>query len=379
MQAKLNPLISVIVPSYNHAQYLPERLMSIKNQSHSNIEIILLDDASKDNSAKILREFQITERRVSCVDINQHNSGSVNQQWLKGLRHAKGEFIWIAESDDVASPDFLTTLYQQFANVSELGLAYCDSMVVDEKGNSVESYDYQFKYFKNIWDKSFVIDGKTLIRDYLIFRNVIPNVSAVLFRKTYLQQALQANRFVYLGDWVCYVKLAHKGKVAFVKEELNQFRKHTNTTRWHNKKSYIRAMKEKLALLRIIKNQQISESAKNISLALVHLFSNRHKYKRVFHLLNILQESNLVRENVAFYGFNDICDILVTELKGKYSINCIFDKKKAGYFCKGIPIVKLTKETLNKINVIVICSLQYSKNMEVELNELNYSGLRLFI
>jgi hypothetical protein len=157
-----------------------------------------------------------------------------------------------------------------------------------------------------------------LIQNYLIFRNFIPNVSAVLFKKTYLQQALQANRFVYLNDWVCYVKLALKGKIAFVKEKLNQFRKHTNIMRWHNKKSHIREMKEKLALLRIIKKQQIADSAKNIFLALVHLFSNRRKYKRVFRLLNTLQESNLVGEHVAFYGFNDICDILITELKGKY-------------------------------------------------------------
>ena len=77
----------------------------------------------------------------------------------------------------------VTRLYQQFTNVPDIGLAYCDSQVIDEKGDPVESYDYRFKYFKNIWDKSFVADGKSLIRDYLIFRNVIPNVSAVLFKK----------------------------------------------------------------------------------------------------------------------------------------------------------------------------------------------------
>jgi glycosyltransferase involved in cell wall biosynthesis len=379
MQAKLNPLISVIVPSYNHAQYLPERLLSIKNQSYSNIDIILLDDASKDNSAKILREFQITERRVSCVDINQHNSGSVNQQWLKGLRHAKGEFIWIAESDDVASPDFLTTLYQQFANVPELGLAYCDSLVVDEKGNPVESYDYRFKYFKNIWDKPFVADGKSLIRDYLIFRNVIPNVSAVLFKKNQLERALQQHDFVYLGDWICYIKLALNAKVAFVKQELNFFRKHINTTRWHDKRTYNLAVKEKIALLRMIKYSGMSGTAENITLSLSHLYSNRHKYKRVFTLLNVLSKADMTNKNIALYGYNDICDILVTEFNDKSKLKLIFDKNKVGLNCQGIPVVKLSQENLSSINVIVICSLEHANSMEVELGKLNYSGLTLII
>tara|TARA_R110000868_G_scaffold162205_6_gene393245 strand:- start:1946 stop:3085 length:1140 start_codon:yes stop_codon:yes gene_type:complete len=379
MQTKLNPQISVIVPSYNHAQYLPERLMSIKNQSYSNIEIILLDDASKDSSAKILREFQVTEPRVSCVDINQHNSGSVNQQWLKGLRHAKGEFIWIAESDDVASPDFLTRLYQQFTNVPDLGLAYCDSQVIDEKGDPVESYDYRFKYFKNIWDKSFVADGKSLIRDYLIFRNVIPNVSAVLFKKAQLERALQQHDFVYLGDWICYINLALNAKVAFVKQELNFFRKHINTTRWHDKSSYNRAVKEKIALLRMIKKSEISGIDENITLSLSHLYSNRHKYKRVFRLLNVLAKSDMANKNIALYGYNDICDILVTEYSKKSKIILIFDKNKVGLNCQGIPVVKLNQENLSLINVIVICSLEHANSMELELGKLNFSGLTLFI
>ena len=100
------PLVSVIIPNYNHAPYLDERIRSIAGQSFQDFEIILLDDCSTDQSISILNKWA-KHPKISHFIVNKQNSGSTFLQWEKGFSLAKGKYIWIAESDDVAHPDFL--------------------------------------------------------------------------------------------------------------------------------------------------------------------------------------------------------------------------------------------------------------------------------
>ncbi|MDE6180708.1 MAG: glycosyltransferase, partial [Phocaeicola sp.] len=100
------PTISVIVPNYNYACYLKERINSILQQTYTDYELILLDDASTDGSVKILEEYR-TNPHVSHIVINKENTRSPFIQWMKGIRLARGKYIWIAEADDSAKPDFL--------------------------------------------------------------------------------------------------------------------------------------------------------------------------------------------------------------------------------------------------------------------------------
>lgn len=101
------PLVSVIVPNYNHASFLVERLESIYNQTYKNIEVILLDDCSTDNSREILSYYAKKYAHKTITLFNDVNSQRVFRQWNKGLNVAKGELIWIAESDDYCELDFL--------------------------------------------------------------------------------------------------------------------------------------------------------------------------------------------------------------------------------------------------------------------------------
>jgi len=366
-----SPLVTVIVPSFNHASFLEERLRSISAQSYQSIEIILLDDASQDHSAQILRRYQIEEPRVILLDINEENSGSTNKQWIKGLKHAKGEFVWIAESDDVAEHTFLEILVKQFS-IYDAGLVYCNSSMIDEAGNIIGEYNYKSKYYKNIWDQSFIKEGKELIRDYFIFANIIPNVSAVLFKTKHLQRSLHNSELKYCGDWACYLNLALCSDIVFIHQKLNLFRQHTNTTRWHSVKSYSRELKEKISLLRFIKNSGLENINGNLSLALSHLFSNRRKYKRISKVLETLSKESF--GETALYGCNDIANIIVTELQHKLRILTIFDKHRIGSFCQGIPVRELSKANLSNISTIVVCSLSHKETMVSELTHLHYKG-----
>ncbi|MEG1485647.1 MAG: glycosyltransferase family 2 protein, partial [Bacteroidales bacterium] len=118
--------VSIIIPSYNHALYLQERIESILNQSFQNFEMIILDDKSPDDSHKIIKKYENHPKVSHCI-INKKNSGSTFSQWNKGLELAKGELIWIAESDDIADHEFLATLVPQFEKNPQLVLAYSQS------------------------------------------------------------------------------------------------------------------------------------------------------------------------------------------------------------------------------------------------------------
>ena len=97
----MKPSVSVIIPNYNHARYLRERIDSVLNQRFQDYEIILLDDNSTDESPTIIQSYA-SAPHVTHIEINEQNSGSPFAQWDKGISLAAGEFIWIAESDDVA-------------------------------------------------------------------------------------------------------------------------------------------------------------------------------------------------------------------------------------------------------------------------------------
>src|SRR6185312_2167115 len=120
------PIVSVIVPNYNHAKFLDQRIDSIINQTYQQFELIILDDCSTDNSREIIEQYRM-HPKVSKIVFNEVNSGSPFEQWEKGIGLATGEYIWIAESDDYADERFIESLMALIKIEPETGLAYCGS------------------------------------------------------------------------------------------------------------------------------------------------------------------------------------------------------------------------------------------------------------
>ena len=132
-----NPVVSVIVPNYNHSAFLKERLDSILLQTYQYFEIIILDDCSTDNSVQIIENYRLN-KHVTHVVLNEKNSGSTFLQWDKGIELAQGKYIWIAESDDVAHPCFLNTLVCQLEKYPEAAFAFSHSLLIDDNGKIYE-------------------------------------------------------------------------------------------------------------------------------------------------------------------------------------------------------------------------------------------------
>ncbi|MEQ6001674.1 glycosyltransferase family 2 protein, partial [Bacillus amyloliquefaciens] len=179
--------ISVIVPNYNYEKYLPERVKSILNQTYPLYELIFLDDASTDNSVSIFEKLLSNENKhhlkVQQI-INDKNSGSVFKQWIKGVSAATGDYIWIAEADDLCDQTFLEEVIQGFHIDSDVALSYTQSKQIDEQGNILANHylDYTNDIDKEKWQSSYVRKGIDEIQDTLLIKNTIPNVSSLVFK-----------------------------------------------------------------------------------------------------------------------------------------------------------------------------------------------------
>lgn len=224
-----SPLISIILPNYNHAEFLEQRLVSIFNQTYLNFEVILLDDFSTDNSRELLLKFSNNSKTSHCI-FNETNSGSTFKQWDKGIFLAKGDYIWIAESDDYCDENFLESLMAPFIQDPQVVLSYCQSHRVDSKNKIAGNWITHTAHFnEQPFSKNFIVNGNKFIEDYLIHKNVIPNVSAVLFKKEELMKICPLNFQPYMrynADWYYYIQLICNAKVAFVAKSLNYFRYH---------------------------------------------------------------------------------------------------------------------------------------------------------
>ncbi|MFD1466660.1 glycosyltransferase family 2 protein [Hymenobacter caeli] len=226
------PKVSVIIPNYNHAKYLVQRIESVLTQTLRDTEVVILDDCSPDNSREIIERYAQQDNRIRVV-YNEQNSGNTFKQWNKGIGEATGEYVWIAESDDYADTNFLAVLVARLDADSAVGVAYCDSWLTDE-ANAVNLVDrgYLHRVDPARWAHSFTCDGMELIRHYMSFVNVIPNASAVVLRRSLLAEiGAAATDYKLAGDWLYWGRILSVTKVAYVAERLNYFRQHTNNVR----------------------------------------------------------------------------------------------------------------------------------------------------
>ena len=229
--ARKKPAVSIIVPNYNHGKYLPKRLQSIFNQTFKDFEVILLDDASTDNSIDVLMDYQ--NRNDVRLIRNEANTGSPCSQWLKGIDLAAADIIWIAESDDVCEPEFLAALMPAFRNPS-VRLAYSDSFVIDENDKITGDYvgcEYLTSLSATKWKKNYLIDANDEINDGLGVKNTILNISAAIFRKPELSDELRKRlaSMRIAGDWYFIANAIYKGKIQFEARKLNYHRRHSES------------------------------------------------------------------------------------------------------------------------------------------------------
>ncbi len=278
-------MVSVIVPNYNHAQFLQQRLESVYNQTYADFEVILLDDQSTDNSVGVLNEYRHHEK-TSMLIVNEKNSGSPFAQWRKGLQLAKGELIWIAESDDVAQVTFLEKLISRMD--PHTVLAYCGSQKIDSENQILPN-----KWLNSIdadrWDNDYTVGGHKEILEYLYYFNTIQNASACVFRRPSDELLADLTTMKFCGDWIFWIRLLQEdGGVAYSAERLNSFRSHVGTSRAKGQRPQeVRRLEEYLSCMRHAYNALGSPpDPKRYRWILNQMWVNQ-MYSRLFNILDV--------------------------------------------------------------------------------------------
>ncbi len=191
--------VSVIIPNYNHAPYLDERIESVLNQTYKDFEVIILDDSSTDNSRDVIEKYRGHEK-IRGIVYNEQNSGSTFKQWQKGIALAQGEWIWIAESDDSCEISFLEKMLRGVQG--NVGVVACKVVQIDSNGK-IDRNDWFWPedILQLDWSRDFCMDGIDFIYLGMRYKNCIPNASAVVFNRGFSGYLEEIESFRFNGDW----------------------------------------------------------------------------------------------------------------------------------------------------------------------------------
>ncbi len=262
------PRFSVIIPNYNHAPFLEQRIRSVLEQSFADFELIILDDHSTDNSADIIHKYR-EHPLVSQVIINETNSGSPFRQWQKGIQIAKAEWIWIAESDDFADKHFLKTADIVLQDDDRTTLFYTDAAMVDAAGQPIPPgyfSEIKNKFFgTDKWSDSYGQTGIDELNEYLQLICEVNNAGSAVMKKEALLPFLgELATYQYHGDWFCYIKLALAGNIAYAADKANFVRIHPESQLNRDRSQQKSKLEHFSILLLLLQQKEISDKKKII-------------------------------------------------------------------------------------------------------------------
>ena len=225
--------VTALVPSYNHGQFIQRRIESILNQTYKNIELIVIDDRSQDDSDEVIKSL-LAKHKFRYIR-NEKNTGTPFAAWETILSLATGSYIWVCESDYFAEPNYLETAVNALEANKDAVLFYCNSWVVDSSGERV---DHTSTYFHDVWketrwDAEFCADGIQELLSFQMRGQTVPNMSSALIRSQAFRAAYRPflKKLRLTGDWLFVGDILCHGRVLFCAEALNNFRRHEETSR----------------------------------------------------------------------------------------------------------------------------------------------------
>ncbi|MCA0131981.1 glycosyltransferase family 2 protein [Winogradskyella alexanderae] len=230
----MNPLISICIPTCNGATFIEEAMISAINQTYKNIEIIVSDDGSKDETLKIVNSF-ISNTRVP-IKIYNHDANGIGANWNNTVKKASGEFIKFLFQDDVLAPTCVEKLVGTATQEEEIGLVYCKREILYDKTNEGHLlWLNKYESLHNHWEKldvtiNKVVSGRHYMWDYHLLDeplNKIGEPTATLISKVCFDKLGFFNESLKQAlDIEYWYRIMRHFKIGFVDEELVSFRLH---------------------------------------------------------------------------------------------------------------------------------------------------------
>jgi len=199
--------VSIVMPTYNQADYLPAALESIEAQTFCDFELIVVNDGSTDHTPQVLEELR---SRMRFLLIEQANKG-LPLALNAGFAQARGRYLTWTSSDNIMLPDMLKVLVKELDSDNSVGVVYTDWYFIDEKGNTTSLFrtlDYN--------------------RFLLLYNNIVH--CSFLFRRECMEKVgLYDPELIYGEDWEYWIRLSRFYKMKRVPQPLYKYRLHRNT------------------------------------------------------------------------------------------------------------------------------------------------------
>ena len=216
------PLVSMCIPAYNNEEYISDTIESILNQTYKNIELIIVDDCSKDGTLELIRSYEAKDERVK-VYANEKNLGMAGN-WNKALSLTKGEYVKLICADDRLVPTCVEREVEMFERYPSAVLVESDSRLI--------SLDGKGKGFYKRYGRKPLVDGRKVLRAGFFNKDYFGAPQANLIKRSaYEKSGGIDSSFTYIVDYEFLAKIAVQGDIAIIHEPMNEFRvRHESNT-----------------------------------------------------------------------------------------------------------------------------------------------------
>jgi glycosyltransferase involved in cell wall biosynthesis len=283
-------LVSIAVATYNGEKYLTEQLDCLLQQTYPEIEIVVVDDGSKDNTVAIVQQYCSKYPNITLL-MNEQNSG-VTKTFERAIQHCNGVFVALCDQDDIWELDKIAVMV---AEINTEDAVYCNSLLVDSNNVSMG------KDFKQVMNLRSYYSGAPFL-----LANCIPG-HAMLIKKDFLLRCLPFPTHIYFDRWISFCAASNNG-VRYIDKQLVRYRQHeTNVVgirklRKNNKRETANELfNNKLKELQTFATAPIaSAQTRDILTTMLRLFTKKWSIARsIFFFKNI--DTVLVIKNKPYY------------------------------------------------------------------------------
>ena len=209
-----NALVSIISPMYNAEKYIAETIQSVLNQSYDNWEMIIVDNASTDKSASIVKKYMNINNKIKYIKLDLNSGGPAKPRNI-GLENAKGEYVAFLDADDVWLSEKLESQFS-FINKNKINFTSTYCSLIDGNSKDIKLSKKSYLYYKFISKK----DIKDVIKNSFII------TSSVLVSKAILLKFSEEKNFIAVEDFDMWLRVLHakESKYKYQDEQLIKYR-----------------------------------------------------------------------------------------------------------------------------------------------------------
>jgi alpha-1,3-rhamnosyltransferase len=219
------PIVSIVVPCYNHAKYVKDTIQSIINQSYENIELIIIDDGSKDGSVAMIQEMiSACQNRFRRFEFRHRANKGLSKTLNEGIEWAEGKYFSALASDDIYMPNKVEFQVEFMEDNKQYGMCYGKVLVFE---NSIDNtFEYNSSNRQGWVFNELINDG-----------NFIPAPSVFILKDVF-NKVGRYDETLFMEDWDMWLRIAKEYQIGYVDEYLVYYRRHDSNISKQTYKMY---------------------------------------------------------------------------------------------------------------------------------------------